>query len=210
MVLFADSRGNEVAVKTATQTQNLKDECNALQRFSHPNVVKCFGMVENSLVLEFSSLGSTQSLHLQPHDAMKAALQICKALSFMHSEGWIHGDVKPENILRFSENIFKLADFGTARPISLAGGRLVGTPCYRAPEVFLGQICPKSDVFSLGVSILEWIYQQSPALQQGGTSISLPGEIDGRTIFVRGAIFSNLEKRFSSEKFSEHLESKLN
>jgi serine/threonine protein kinase len=98
-------------------------------------------------------------------DPARAALAIeCLAagLGAVHEVGVIHRDIKPSNVLccgSDEEEIFKIADFGVAKPVGLAatfGGVVVGTLGYAAPELELADpkaIGPSSDVFSFAAVI---------------------------------------------------------
>jgi hypothetical protein len=81
------------------------------------------------------------------------------ALHFLHTNGVIHGDVKPGNLLFDAQNRIKLADFGLARRASNEEGSLLkGTTKYMAPELVsdeFGAVGPASDLYSLGFSAYE-------------------------------------------------------
>lgn len=57
-------------------------------------------------------------MNLQAAHEGSAAVQMAKALQHMHSRGVVHGDLKPDNIFTAAEGVFKLGDFGLARPLS--------------------------------------------------------------------------------------------
>lgn len=87
-----------------------------------------------------------------------------------------HQDIKADNILVDSLGIAKLADFGTSQRVSTQGDLELsthaggGTMAFMAPEVVRGQVCAKSDVFSLGITIMQMAeghspYEELPPLQ---------------------------------------------
>ncbi len=97
-----------------------------------------------------------------PGRASHAIECLAKGLSAVHEVGVIHRDIKPENVLCCGfgdDEIFKVADFGVARPAGVAatfGGNTVGTPGYAAPELMVmdqRMIGPSSDVFGLAAVI---------------------------------------------------------
>ncbi len=93
---------------------------------------------------------------------------IGQGLAAVHEVGVIHRDLTPNNVLctgRGVEEVFKIADFGVARPEGVAGtlsGALVGTPGFAAPELSTGDaISPSTDVFSFA-SVIFYILTGEP------------------------------------------------
>ena len=102
-----------------------------------------------------------------PEEAAKIILQICRALEAAHSEGVIHRDLKPQNIMLDANGRAYVMDFGIARSAYLPGmtqtGALVGTPEYMSPEQAKGEkLDERSDLFSLGAILYELLIGQSP------------------------------------------------
>ncbi|HID93368.1 MAG TPA: hypothetical protein EYP60_04645, partial [bacterium (Candidatus Stahlbacteria)] len=85
-------------------------------------------------------------------------IQLCDALSYIHSEGLIHSDIKPENIIILKKTkTAKLLDFSLTGPIDLATTKMIkGTLPYIAPELVKGiRVDGRSDLYSLGVLLYE-------------------------------------------------------
>ncbi|KAF8688172.1 hypothetical protein HU200_042403 [Digitaria exilis] len=85
---------------------------------------------------------------------------VCKGLHFLHKKNIVHSDLKPANILLDNDMVPKIADFGISRCFDgkqthTVTANITGSMGYLAPEVFYGKISFKSDIFSLGVIIIE-------------------------------------------------------
>ena len=120
-----------------------------------------------------------QRLAREPRLALPEAIRIARdvgaALDYAHREGFVHRDVKPENIL-FADGHAVLADFGIARAASGAGrdavtevGLTLGTPEYMSPEQAAGEqnLGSPSDVYSLGCIVYEMLAGVPPILGPG-------------------------------------------
>jgi serine/threonine protein kinase/WD40 repeat protein len=89
----------------------------------------------------------------------RVGVQVAEALAYAHGQGILHRDVKPANLLLDREGTVWIIDFGLAKAEGVddltSPGDLVGTLRYMAPERFQGQADPRSDVFSLGLTLYE-------------------------------------------------------
>ena len=122
-------------------------------------------------------------------DVVAIVRQIADALDYANSEGVVHRDVKPENILLSRHGHAMLADFGIARGALLSGaaatgltqsGMTIGTVDYMSPEQALGDndIDGRSDVYSLGCVVYEALAGHPPFT--GNTSLSIVAQHIGK------------------------------
>ncbi len=120
--------------------------------------------------------GETMQHHLEhdPGKPLPVALwlirQTAQALVALHAAGWIHGDVKPANVVVGTRGHVTLVDLGFAAKIhTVPGHQYRGTPAFSAPEALNGEMAaiPAMDIFSLGRMLWHWItqtHQVSPKL----------------------------------------------
>lgn len=152
-------------------------EARMLAKLQHPGIVGIydFGQTREGqlyLAMEFvdgQDLAQMLRSHsLTPSRALDLTVQICESLQYAHSQGVIHRDVKPANILVTQDGRAKLADFGLARPMGDTPGTLMvslvvrGTPDYMAPEQREGRADNRADIYSLGVLLYEMLTGRRP------------------------------------------------
>lgn len=167
-------KGHEVLLKTAEGQDAgiLRNEYIKLHRFRHSGIpaVYDFYRYDNKAILsmEYCS-GETLAEHISrgklPADRVFAILNdLASILSFIHRKGFVHGDLKPENIM-LEESRLTLLDFGLSskqgRPF---GSGTVGTPAYSSPELLSGHglMTQASDIYSLGLLAFEMLTGQLP------------------------------------------------
>lgn len=119
---------------------------------------------ERETLLEYCPGGTLRDLlnrqeGLTPAESMIMAEQIARALETLHASGFIHNDIKPENIFlksRMSTPHFKLGDYGQVTQAAAPPNRRIGaTPAYVAPERLNGIVDKRSDIYSLAVTWYE-------------------------------------------------------
>jgi serine/threonine protein kinase len=111
-----------------------------------------------------------QEKRLPLEDALEITREVADALGYAHRRGVIHRDIKPENLL-LSQGGARVADFGIARAIAVAGGEnltgtgaAVGTPAYMSPEQAAGSgdLDGRTDIYSLGCVLYEMLAGKPP------------------------------------------------
>ncbi|MCS0636376.1 Stk1 family PASTA domain-containing Ser/Thr kinase [Streptomyces sp. LP05-1] len=155
-------------------------EAKSVARLAHPNVVGVFDQGAEGayvyLAMEYVS-GCTLRDVLRERGALtpRAALDILEpvlaALGAAHLAGFVHRDMKPENVLIGDDGRVKVADFGLVRAVGSATattGSVLGTVSYLAPEqIEHGTADPRSDVYACGVVLYEMLTGAKP--HAGGT-----------------------------------------
>jgi serine/threonine-protein kinase len=101
-------------------------------------------------------------------EAVELAVQVARGLSFAHTNGYVHRDVKPQNVLLNGDGEAKVTDFGIARSLDVKQGvtqtgTVLGTSDYIAPEQAQGQhVDEHTDVYSLGIVLYELLTGELP------------------------------------------------
>src|SRR5690348_11441082 len=97
---------------------------------------------------------------------LKIALQVARALEYIHTQKIVHRDIKPENVHITTAGVVKLMDFGIAKTEGLSmtrAGYVLGTPYYMAPEQVVGQnVTEQVDVYAFGILLFEILTGKKP------------------------------------------------
>ncbi|MFF5140905.1 Stk1 family PASTA domain-containing Ser/Thr kinase [Streptomyces sp. NPDC013157] len=150
-------------------------EAKSVARLAHPNVVQVFDQGADRsyvyLAMEYVA-GCTlrdvlvQRGALQPRAALDILEPVLAALGAAHRAGFVHRDMKPENVLIGDDGRVKVADFGLVRSVdsvTSTTGAVLGTVSYLAPEqVESGAADPRVDVYACGVVLYEMLTGQKP------------------------------------------------
>lgn len=149
-------------------------EAKAAARLSHPHVVGVLDQGNDGrtayLVMEYIKGHTLRDLinekgALPPRLALALVDPVIEGLGAAHAAGFIHRDVKPENVLISDDGRIKIGDFGLARAVttSTSTGALIGTVAYLSPELVLGKPADaRSDIYSVGIMLFEMLTGQQP------------------------------------------------
>src|SRR5215218_11049913 len=197
----------------------LADDAGFLRRFraeaqlaaslQHPNVVTVFDWGEDAvpfMVLELLSGGSLrgildEGIRLTPAQAAHTGRYVATALSYAHSRGLVHRDVKPANLLFDEHGTVRVADFGLARALAEASwteptGALVGTARYAAPEQGTGvALDARADLYALGLVLVEAVTGNVPLVGETPfATLALRNEQSIRAPAAMGALGPVIER----------------
>jgi serine/threonine protein kinase len=161
-------------------------EARSAGKLNHPNVVQVFNAGEEEnvffLSMEYMTGGSLQELldrdgALPAQRALSMILDAANALVWAEEAGIVHRDIKPDNLLLTESGAVKVADFGLAADARksktlYAGGKVLGTPGYMAPEQALGkQVDHRADIYALGSTLYAALAGSAP--YQGDTPVEV-------------------------------------
>ena len=166
-------------VNDKIHTQLLKREYEVASKLSHPRLIQIrqFGWHQKTpyLVMEWFPGSNAKILINRGYehyckDLPKIFLQSAESLVYLHSQGWMHRDIKPDNLIYNDEGGIKLIDFALAKKVpsgiaKIFGGKspIVGTLSYMSPEQIRGKApSPSADIYSLGCTFYELLTGRLP------------------------------------------------
>lgn len=227
-----EALGRKVAIKILNPgmlrkpqlLERFLNEARTASRLEHPNIVTIHDVlqVDNTccIVMEYlqeslvDRIKYSPSRRIQPPEALAILKQIARALAYAHDEGFIHRDIKPDNILFRKDGTPVLVDFGIARAMDSEAhltteGMIIGTPHYMSPEQCRGEkIDGQSDLYSLGVCFYEMMTGNIPFKADSAAGIlvkhiqepvpHLTGELVRYQSLLQGMLQKDKYRRFKS------------
>ncbi len=156
--VIKESAGDQRFLDQAVQEHEIAS------RFEHPALRKSLKLIRQRALIRTNEIYVLMELvdgltleHSKPSD-LNSLCSICKqvadGLCHMHQKGFVHADIKPNNILVAGKNAVKIIDFGQSCTTGTIKQRIQGTPDYIAPEqVLRKEITPLTDVFNFGATM---------------------------------------------------------
>lgn len=213
----------------------LEREVRIMRMINHENIVKLHEVLHapqkgaSYLIMELGDCGSlkkivdSEFIKLSEKSVATIFKHVARGIAYLHSQGIVHQDIKPSNILIFSNGIAKIGDFGIGHSFQSAD-TVVGSPAYQAPEVFedepdengeIKDLDPtKEDVWSLGVTLFECVFKCLPFV--GGNVYEIVRNIKQRGLVLPNEVSPELhnllfgminvdpDARYSMQQVIEH------
>jgi serine/threonine-protein kinase len=175
--VFAIKQMSDRNAADPDKVRRFDKEASLTQKLFHPAILKVFERLDSnppSFRMEYFESENlkfalwNRSERIFKHE-FRILRQVAEALDYVHGQGVIHKDIKPENILVNARQEARLIDFSLAQTkldrLLQFTKRAEGTPLYMAPEQIRGEKCdPRTDVYSYGVTVYELLTRRPPFL----------------------------------------------
>jgi hypothetical protein len=194
--------------------ERLRREFRQMQSLSHAGIVRVFDLDCDGgvwfMTMELVEGRTAKAWMQEPYDqadALRVIAACCQALEHAHGFGFLHGDLKPTNVLVADDGTVKLIDFGAApspgaRLAAQANAMLATTALYASPQVLSGKAVELSDdVFSLAclsygiLSAGKHPFGRRPSLEDGRAKSS-----PTRASAIPSALFAVIERALSADR----------
>ncbi|KAM7455455.1 hypothetical protein BLSTO_03790 [Blastocystis sp. subtype 1] len=229
---FDKGSGVYVAVKKTRLLQSdeeLRSESELLMKCSSPFIVRYNGAIRNGndlwIIMEFCHCGSLAACirngnHFIEDELREIASCCLFGLYYLHQHNIIHRDIKPDNLFLSESGVIKLGDFGLAVQLEHSCSKRntqCGTSWYIAPERYRGGTEMKSDVWSLGITLIELAEGKNPFAEKESSAeimcavlMDQPPALSSSTWsaefvdFVNKCLMKDVKERWSVSELMEH------
>jgi serine/threonine-protein kinase len=169
------------ALSNPDHKASLKHEATVGKKFDHPNIIRLLDLKitkkHGYFIMEYFRAPNLKSMMRSDLTGARVRVKkmmecVTQALAHMHEKGWVHRDVKPDNILISKSSEVRLIDFSLAAPPKGGVGRLLhskknavipGTRTYLSPELIQREpLSIAADIYSLGVTLYEVLCGRPP------------------------------------------------
>jgi len=194
---------NVVAIKIAKKNikklpgsseASLKQEISIIEKLNHKNVVKYYESFSKEekekiyIVIEYVEGGTLQDLinksptsRLPLKQAQRYFKDLILGLQYLHSQGIVHRDIKPGNLLLTTDGVLKITDFGSAERIESFedpnySAKAPGAPAFQPPEIASGEETfsgVAGDVWAAGVTLFYIVTGKYPFEVEGKTAYTI-------------------------------------
>lgn len=199
--LVRDVKKNQIWALKQVEKQSDKDqrfldqaeeEAKVARAVRHPGIRQVERVIKKGSFLAVKELFLVMeyvdgiSLEKHPPDTFEQAVDIfhqtADALAAMHEAGYVHADMKPNNIVVTEDGRAKIIDLGQSCPIGTVKPRIQGTPDYIAPEqVHRRPITPRTDIYNFGATMY-WVLTRQHVPTALAKGDSLVGSLDDKLI----------------------------
>ena len=175
LTAIGSPQSRDMAIKIVpASSQNAENEVshwNSLENLSHPHLIGLFGAGTceiagtnySYVVMDYAEENLEvilASRSLTPAEAQEMLGPMVDALTYLHSCGFVHGHLKPSNVMAVGDQL-KISSDGILK----TGDASPEASAYLPPEAATGQASPSWDVWSLGITLLESLTQQRPVIR---------------------------------------------
>jgi serine/threonine-protein kinase PpkA len=159
-------------------TKRFVKEAKTAAHLQHSNIVSIYDVGKHEsyyyIAMEYLSGSLKEKINnnksLNPREALVIVREVAKALAYAHNKGFVHRDIKPDNIMFRKDGVVVLVDFGIVKAVNESEqskltrtGMSIGTPQYMSPEQIKAEkIDGRSDIYSMGIVLYEMLTGEAP------------------------------------------------
>ncbi|KAM7207379.1 Protein kinase-like domain containing protein [Naviculisporaceae sp. PSN 640] len=213
----------------------IREEIAIMKKLNHPNLVRLIEVLDDPeedslyMVLEMCKKGVVMNVGLN-ETATPKSKEECRywfrdlilGIEYLHSQGVVHRDIKPDNLLLTEDNVLKIVDFGVSemfeKPENMRTAKPAGSPAFLPPELCVakhGDVDGKAaDIWSMGVSLYCLYYGRLPFERAGVLDMyeaiktenaPIPEDEDPQFVDLMNKLLEkNPEKRITMDQLREH------